>query len=162
MKKILCVLALSSLSFTALAKVPYKATAECQFDYDDFDFCSKRNVSKYKLALAKQSPNYDATKILLNVGSPQYIRYVVIETQTGVVFPLSDTISGFKDKTGEFTGKPALIEFSVHKPQLCIQGSLDAYRDAYDNVKVCYALQKDQTAKYGYAMRRVDTPVPLK
>ncbi|QER38379.1 hypothetical protein F2A31_01105 [Acinetobacter suaedae] len=162
MKKILLLLAISSLSFTAVAKVPYTATAECRFDYDDFDFCSKHSIAKYKTALAKQSPNYDATKILLNVGSPRYMRYVVIDTQTGVVFPLRDAILGFKDARGSLNGEPALIQFSVDQPQLCIEGSVYAYRDAYDNVKVCYLMEKDSRLKYGQQMRRVDIPESLK
>ncbi|EPG41436.1 hypothetical protein [Acinetobacter colistiniresistens] len=106
MKKILFLLVISSLSNVALAKVPYRATAECRFDYDDFDFCSKQNIAQYKAVLAKQSPNYDATKILFNVGSAQAIRYVVIDTETGVVFPLRDEILGFKDEEGGLNGNP--------------------------------------------------------
>ncbi|ENV10260.1 hypothetical protein F966_01435 [Acinetobacter higginsii] len=161
MKKILFVLAISGMSFATLAKVPYSATADCRFDYDDFDFCSKRNIAQYKAALAKQSPNYDATKILLNVGSIREIRYVVIDTQKGVVFPLRDAVLGFKDKKGGLNGQPALIQFSLKQPQLCIQGSVYAYRDAYDNVKVCYRMEKDSGLKYGQEMRRVDLPASL-
>ncbi|MCH7335786.1 hypothetical protein [Acinetobacter sp. NIPH 2699] len=58
MKKLL-LLAISSLSFVALAKKSYTVIAECWFD---FDFCSKHSIAKYNAALAKQSPNYDATK----------------------------------------------------------------------------------------------------
>lgn len=161
MKKILFVLAIAAWSFAALAKVPYSATADCRFDYDDFDFCSKRNIAQYKAALAKQSPNYDATKNLLNVGSTREIRYVVIDTQTGVVFPLRDAVLGFKDEKGGLNGQPALIQFSLKQPQLCIQGSVDAYRDAYDNVKVCYHMKQDSMLKYGQEMRRVDLPASL-
>ncbi|WP_332605207.1 hypothetical protein [Acinetobacter sp. ESBL14] len=161
MKKILFLLAISSLSFAALAKVPYSATADCRFDYDDFDFCSKQSIAQYKAALAKQLPNYDATKILLNVGSAQAIRYVVIDTEIGVVFPLRDEILGFKDEKGGLNGQPALIQFSLKQPQLCIQGSVYAYRDAYDNVKVCYRMEKDAGLKYGQAIRRMDIPMSL-
>ncbi|WP_333976089.1 hypothetical protein [Acinetobacter colistiniresistens] len=162
MQKILFLLVISSLSNVVLAKVPYRATAECRFDYDDFDFCSKQNIVQYKAVLAKQSPNYDATKILFNVGSAQAIRYVVIDTETGVVFPLRDEILGFKDEEGGLNGKPTLIQFSLKQPQLCIQGSVYAYRDVYDNVKVCYRMEKDPGLKYGQAIRRVDIPASLK
>ncbi|UUM28419.1 hypothetical protein NQU59_04695 [Acinetobacter colistiniresistens] len=162
MKKILLLLLLSSLSCAALAKAPYRATADCRFDYDDFNFCSKQNIARYKSALAKQSPNFDVTKILLNVGSAQAIRYVVIDAETGIVFPLRDEILGFKDEKGGLNGKPALIQFSLQQPQLCIQGSVYAYRDAYDNVKVCYRMGKDSGLKYGQEVRRVDIPASLK
>ena len=161
MKKLFLLCAALMLSFGAWANIPYKATTECEFDYDHFQFCSKSNIAKYKAALAKQKPNYDSTKILLNVGSAKNIRYVAIDTQTGLVFPLRDAILGFKDARGGLNGKPALIQFSVDQPQLCIEGSVHAYRDAYDNVKVCYIMEKDTGLKYGQEMRRVDIPESL-
>jgi len=160
MKKLFLLCVASMLSFGVWANMPYKATTECEFDYDDFQFCSKSNITKYKAALAKRKPNYDSTKILLNVGSAKNIRYVVIDTQTGLVFPLRDTIYGFTDWKGSLK-KPPLIQFSVNSPLLCIQGNVFAYRDAYDNVEVCYTLQKDQWAKYGQEFRRVDIPKSL-
>ena len=46
MKKLLLLAIASTLSFEVWANAPYKATTTCQFDYDDFNFCSKINIAK--------------------------------------------------------------------------------------------------------------------
>ena len=59
-----------------------------------------------------------------------------------------------QDQTKEL-GKP-LIQYSVQSNQLCIKGSIFAYRDAYTNVKACfYVDEKDKT------FDRVDIPEEL-
>lgn len=158
MKKILILSIASVFSIGAWANTQYKATAECQFDYDDFNFCSKANIVKYKNALATKKINFDSKFILLNVGSPKYIRYVAIDTAKGIVFPLQDEILGFKDNQGNSINKPPIINFSKNNSYLCIQGSVHAYRDAYDNVNVCYSIQNDNYSKYQRKFTRVDVP----
>lgn len=136
----------------------YKATTECQFYYDDFNFCSKSNIAKYKNALNNKKPNFNAKYILLNVETLKHIRYIAIDTKNGLVFPLRDEILGFKDNRGRLTGKPPLINYSITHTDLCISGSVSAYRDAYDNVKICYSMQDDEYSRYKKGFTRVDSP----
>lgn len=148
----------STISF---AETTPKMIAECQFDYDDFNFCTKENLSKYSRALASRKNNFDSTKILLNVGTPQDMRFVAIDTQTGVVFPLSDTISGYIDEHHSKKVKPPLIQYSLHSNVLCVEGRLYAYRDAYEHAKVCYSIQDSPYAKFKKEFSRVATPVEI-
>ena len=162
MKKLLLTIGLSILSAGAWANAPYKATTECQFDYDDFDFCSKTNVAKYKNALKTQQPNFDKKYILLNVStSSKSIRFVALDTKNGLALPLRDAILGFKDDRGGLTGKPPVIKYSINNSSLCTWGSILAYRDAYDNVKTCYSIQDDEYSEYGKEFTRIDVPESL-
>lgn len=161
MKKMFILVIASVFSMGAWAGTQYKATTECQFDYDDFDFCSTLNISKYKSALSTQKANFDSKYILLNIGNPKAIRYVAIDTKNGWVLPLRDTILGFKDLQGGLTGKPPVISYSINNAHLCIKGSIDAYRDAYDNVEVCYAIQENQYSKYKKEFSRKGSPESL-
>ena len=87
------------ISGGAWANAPYKATTECQFDYDDFNFCSKVNVAKYKNALKTQKPNFNQKYILLNLSSsPQIFRFIALDTKNGLALPLRDGILGLKIK----------------------------------------------------------------
>lgn len=150
------------LSGEAWANAPYKATTECQFDYDDFNFCSKVNVAKYKNALKIQKPNFNQKYILLNLSSsPKIFRFIALDTKNGLALPLRDEILGFKDKKGGLTGKPPIIQYSVNNSLLCTQGSISAYRDAYDNVKTCYSIQDNEYSEYGKEFTRSDTPVSI-
>ncbi|OTG82313.1 hypothetical protein [Acinetobacter sp. ANC 4648] len=140
------------------ANTQYKATSECEFDYDGFKFCSKSNIVKYKKALTSQKPNFDSNYILLNIGTPKNIRYVAIDSKNGLVYPLSDEIIGFKDDNGGLTGKPPVINYSIDNANLCIKGSVMAYRNSYDNVKVCYSVQNNEHSKYKKEFIRADFP----
>ncbi len=162
MKKLLLLATSLVFSAGAWANAPYKATTECQFDYDDFDFCSKTNIAKYKNALKTQQPNFDRKYILLNVSnSSKSIRFVALDTKNGLALPLRDAILGFKDGRGGLTGKPPVIKYSINNPSLCTWGSILAYRDAYDNVKTCYSIQDDEYSEYGKEFTRTDTPESL-
>ena len=162
MKKILLLAIASTFSVGVWANIPYKAITTCQFDYDDFNYCSKANVAKYRSALSTQKPNFNTKYILLNVStSSRAIRYVALDTKNGLVFPLRDEILGFKDDQGGLTGKPPVIKYSINNSFLCTWGSVLAYRDAYDNVKTCYSIQDDEYSKYGKDFTRVDTPESL-
>lgn len=160
MKKIFLLTLL--ISGGASANAPYKATTECQFDYDDFNFCSKVNVAKYKNTLKTQKPNFNQKYILLNLSSsPRIFRFVALDTKNGLALPLRDGILGFKDKKGGLTGKPPVIQYSVNNSLLCTQGSIFAYRDDYDNVKTCYSIQDNEYSEYGKEFKRSDTPVSI-
>lgn len=160
MKKLLLLTIGSTLSVgTWAANVPYKSISICQFDYDDFDYCSKASIAKYKNALKTQKPNFNEKHILVNISSSsKSFRFVALDTKNGIAFPLSDEIIGFKDNTGGLTGKPPVIQYSLNTPYLCTKGSISAYRNSYDNVKTCYSVQDDEYSKYGKEFRRLNTP----
>ena len=155
MKK-LVLFSLALISGNLFANVPFKVVDTCMYDYDNFNFCSKKNISRYKLALKGQKPNFSKDYILLNVGSENSKKYVAINTKTGIVFTLMDDIIGFKDNKGFLTGKPASISYSVNNPELIIRGSVDAYRNSYDNVEMHYTIQNDEFSKYKKSFNRVN------
>ncbi|NCI79742.1 hypothetical protein [Acinetobacter kanungonis] len=160
MKKLLLLTITSTLSVgTWAANVPYKSISICQFDFDDFDYCSKANIAKYKNAIKTQKPNFNEKYILLNMSSSsKSFRFVALDTKNGIAFPLSDEILGFKDDTGGLTGKPPIIQYSLNNLNLCTIGSISAYRNSYDNVKTCYSIQDDEYSKYGKDFMRLNTP----
>ncbi len=162
MKKLLLISALLFSGGVWAGDVPYRAITQCQYDYDDFNFCSKANIAQYKNALKTQKPNFNQKYILLNLStSPKAFRFVALDTKSGLALPLKDTIIGFKDDKGGLTGKPPVIQYSVNSPNLCMKGSISAYRDAYDNVKTCYSIQNDEYSEYGKEFTRIDTTEPL-
>lgn len=148
----------STVSFANLSD---KMIAECQFDYDDFNFCSKENIEKYKHALATKQPNFDTDKLLLNVGIKDYVRFVAIDTKRGVVFPLNDAISGYTDSRNTRKEHPPIIDYSLNNKELCVEGELYAYRDAYNHAKVCYAIQDRPESTFKKEFRRMSTPVEI-
>lgn len=161
MKKIVIWAFFAIMSNTALANVSYKGTDQCEYDYDDINFCSASNIAKYKKALQNTAVNFDGQYILLNVKNKLNQRFVAIDSKTGRVFTSSDDIQGFKNSSGHLTGKPAIVNYSVDNAYLCIQGSVSAYRNAYDNIKVCYSMQDDEYAKFSKSFNRVDVPEDL-
>lgn len=160
MKKLSLLIVTSIFSVGVWASdTPYKSITQCQFDYDDFNFCSKTNIAKYKNALKTQNPNFNGKYILLNLSSsPKSFRFVALDTKNGLALPLRDEIIGFKDDRGGLTGKPPLIQYSITSPYLCTKGSVSAYRDSYDNVKTCFTVQDDEYSEYGKEFTRLDTP----
>lgn len=161
MNKRLYISLICSFSSISFAEKTHKMIAECQFDYDDFNFCTKENLSKYRQALASRKNNFDSSKILLNVGTLQDMRFVAIDTQSGVVFPLSDTISGYIDEHQDKKIKPPIIQYSLRSKVLCVEGRLYAYRDAYEHAKVCYSIQDNPYARFKKEFSRVATPIEL-
>lgn len=149
------------ISSGAWANAQYKGSATCEFDYDDFDYCSKAVVVKYKAALSKQQPNFDTKYIVVNVGTSKLIRYVALDTKSGVAFPVGDTVVGFKDSHGSLTGKPPIISYSINSPYLCIKGGVEAYRNSYSNVKVCYSIQENEYSEYAKTFDRSSPPESL-
>lgn len=164
MKKLLLLAIASTLGFGVWASdVPYRAITQCQYDYDDFNFCSKANIAKYKNALKTQKPNFNQKYILLNLSSSnKTFRFVALDVKSGLALPLRDTIIGFKDNKGGLTGQSPVIQYSINSSNLCTKGSISAYRDAYDNVKTCYSIQDDEYSEYGKEFTRIDTPESLK
>ena len=159
MKKLLLLAIASTFSVGAWANAQYKTTTECQFDYDDFNFCSKSNITKYSNALKNQKPNFNKKYILLNLTpSSKTIRFVALDTMSGLALPLRDGILGFKDGHGGLTGRSPVLKYSITSPVLCTWGSVHAYRNAYDNVKTCYSIQDDEYSEFGKEFTRIDTP----
>ncbi|MEF9957205.1 MAG: hypothetical protein RR767_08395 [Acinetobacter sp.] len=139
------------------AQSKFKAVDECEYSYSDIKFCSKANIEKYKKAFLTQKPNFDQHYILLNIGDRLNQIYVVLDTKTGVVFTLDVEISGLQ-KNYKPTGKPPIVNYSVNNSYMCVMGSIFSYRDAYDNVRVCYAMQNEEYGKYKKRFWRTDIP----
>ncbi len=113
-------------------------------------------MQAYQKALDSQSVNFAKKYVLLKFKGSNGLNFAAINKNTGVVYPLRHSIGNFmnQDQTKEL-GKP-LIQYSVQSNQLCIKGSIYAYRDAYTNVKACfYVDEKDKSFRW------VDTPEDL-
>ncbi len=85
---------------------------------------------------------------------------MALDTQTGVLFTLKDEISGVQINN-QATGKPPTVSYSVNTPDLCIEGTVDSYRDSYTNIWVCYRVQKEDFGKYKKHFWRTDVPQSL-
>ena len=142
LKSILCTTLCLSSSVIYADYHAFKKVETCQYDYSDIQFCSQSNIAKYKKALKNQKVNFAEKYILLNIGSNDYRTYTAINTQTGWVYPLNFDIIGFKDHRGNVI-RPAKIQFNAQKSDLCIEGSIESYRNSYDNVAVCFAVIED-------------------
>ena len=94
--------------------------------------------------------------VLLKFKGSNGLNFAAINKNTCVVYPLRHSIGNFmnQDQT-KVLGKP-LIQYSVQSKQLCIKGSIDAYRDSYSNVKVCFYVDEEDKS-----FRWVDTPEDL-
>lgn len=142
-----------------LLNTTYAATikvTECNFDEDDVNYCSKQKMQAYQKAFDSQPVNFSRKYVLLKFQGNNGLNFVVINKNTGVVYPLRYSIGNFmsQDQTKEL-GKP-LIQYSAQSSQFCIKGSVYAYRDAYTNVRACfYVNEKDKT------FDRVDIPEEL-
>lgn len=145
---------LSTMSF---AQTKFKAVDTCQYDYSDIDFCSKANIATYQKAFLIRQPNFNQKYILLNIGDRLNHIYVALDTQTGVVFTLKDEISGVQ-RNNQSTGKLPTVSYSVNNPDLCVEGTVKSYRDSYDNVRVCYRVQKEDFGKYKKQFWRTTVP----
>ena len=144
----------------AFAQTSFKAVDTCQYDQSDINFCSKANIATYKKAFLTQQPNFNQKYILLNIGDRLNHIYVALDTQTGVVFTLKDEISGVQ-KNYQATGKPPTVSYSVNNRDLCIEGTVNSYRDSYENIWVCYRVQKEDFGKYKKQFWRTDVPQSL-
>ncbi len=141
MEKLILAVLLGLFSNVVWGNAQFKKVIWCDYDYDIFDYCSKSNINKYKKALRTQKPNFDQKYILINVGTKKEYIFIAIDTETGISYPLTDKIIGFKNERGGLTGVPPIINYSIDNKDLCIKGSIDAYRRSEDNIQVCFSIR---------------------
>ena len=149
MKKLILLAIAFTFSVGAIAAPSFKGVSDCKFESDDYNYCSKSNIAKYKAALKTQKPNFDGHYILINLlNRKDGYNFIALDTKTGYGYTMEEVFSE-PTKMGKPTGKPVVINYSINNSYLCIKGDIYAYRNAYDNVKACYSIQENEYSKLG-------------
>lgn len=137
------VLGFSSISNAAITK--YGVTvSECDFDYENEEFCTDSRLKSYARILKARKPNFDGNKIIYMfesnesgfVGKKPY-RLVVIDTKTKMVHPFGYALSGASDAYGKpiavnKKGDTINFDFNINSNRFCFSGNIDAYRMSRD------------------------------
>lgn len=162
----LSTLAISSLSYAETSK--YGVTvSQCNFDYDNVDFCTDSKMKAYAKALITRKPNFDKDQILhifeedkslMDEPEPyikNYYRAVVINTKDKTVSPAGFGITEAKDYDGNpipVNNKGELLEydFNLKSNKFCFKGNWNQYRRgaSYDGEPYCFIYEKESPNKY--------------
>ena len=129
------------------AETHFKKVSNCESDLFNGDYCSKKNIAKYKKALTTMKPNFDQKYILLNTGSAQSLEMIALDTQTGIAYPLNYQFTGWEDDSGKVLKKPSYT-FSLNDAKLCLMGSQydgdhPGTHETYSNIKNCFMIPKN-------------------
>lgn len=160
------VVAMSSLSHAGTSKHGITVN-QCEFDYDNVDFCTDDKMKAYAKALKDRKPNFDKDKILYIfeedkslMDEPEsyiknYYRAVVINTKDKTVSPAGFGITEAKDYDGSpipVNNKGELLEydFNVKSNKFCFKGNWNQYRRGtrYDGEPYCFIYEKESPNKY--------------
>lgn len=141
MKKILGSLLLLGVFIhtPALAKTKYGIRVKtCQFDYDDENFCSDKNMKQFAAAMKTREPNFVQGKILYTYKSANSVvngnrssyRLVVINKNKKTAEPFYWAFNPTEQSVNN-KGEHLAIEFNKTTPKMCVKGDIEAYRNAY-------------------------------
>lgn len=108
----------------------------CGFDYDiDKFYCKADKLSLYKKYVGNQ-PNFNSIYTLIKINDGKYYRVVALNQKDLKVYPLNYQID-YKSK----------FDYSVKSDSLCVTGDLYAYRDDYNNSKLCFKVKNGSFVK---------------
>lgn len=143
-------LLLSSVS-TAYANVPFKKVAQCESDYFNGSFCSKKNLTLYKNVLKAQKANFNKKYILLNTGDSDSLELIALDTTTGIAYPLNYQFTGWENNEGKVL-KKSMFQFSLNSPKVCLSGSQydgehPGTHETYSNIRQCFEIKTDRNFK---------------
>lgn len=121
----------------------YVETRPCSWDFSNVDFCDAAHVTAIKDALKRRSADYFGRYIFVAVssrGTFDRSTALVVDVTTGVAYPLPfDYFGGHVDKRGfPVESKVAQVSFNASSDQICIDGSVYAYRNITENQVICY------------------------
>ena len=135
----LVILGLSSTS-NAAPKIKYGVTViECDFDYEDEDFCTDSRLKSYAKVMKERKPNFDGSKIIyiFETNATGYMktlyRLVVIDPAKKKVMPFGYALSAATDDEGNAVavnnkGDTIHYDFNLKSNRFCFSGNIDAYR----------------------------------
>lgn len=139
----LVVLGLSSTS-NAAPKTKYGVTVvECEFDYEDEEFCTDSRLKSYAKVIKERKPNFDGNKIIyvFETNATGYVnkkpyRLVVIDSAKKTVHPFGYSLSAAMDSYGKpmtvnNKGDAIKFDFNINSDRFCFSGNIDAYRNSY-------------------------------
>lgn len=137
-----------SLSIYAQSNTPFKSVSNCESDYFNGNFCSKKNIKRYQQALLTQKPNFSQTYILLNTGNSDSLELIALDTKTGIAYPLNYQFTGWEDNKGNIKKKPAYT-YSLNDSKVCLSGSQydgdhPGTHETYSNIRNCFIIKKER------------------
>ena len=154
-------LVILGLSFTSNAapKTKYGVTVvECEFDYEDEEFCTDSRLKSYAKVIKERKPNFDGNKIIyvFETNATGYVnkkpyRLVIIDPAKKTVVPFSYALSAATDGEGKAIavnnkGDTIHYDFNLKSNRFCFSGDIDAYRmsSGYMNEPFCFKYDKSE------------------
>lgn len=130
----------------------------CSFDFEDENFCDSTHLNLYKKVLLKDQINFNVNYIISSSIEKSGLRSLAaINSKTGDTYPLEYTYGGYVDNSGRaIPNKPSKIDFQSNSNKLCIDGSIYAYQNTYQNQSSCFIFNGK-----GFEKEVVATPVAL-
>ena len=153
----LVVLGLCSTS-NAAPKTKYGVTViECEFDYEDEEFCTDSRLKSYAKVIKERKPNFDGNKIIyiFETNAKGYMktlyRLVVIDPAKKKVMPFGYALSAATGSGGKAVavnnkGDTMHYDFNLKSNRFCFSGDIDAYRMSsnYMNEPFCFKCDKSE------------------
>lgn len=133
---------------TANANAPFKKVAQCESDFFNGSFCSKKNLMLYGNVLKAQKANFNKKYILLNTGHSDSLELIALDTKTGMAYALNYQFTGWEDNQGKVLKKPS-FQFSLNTPKVCLSGSQydgehPGTHETYSNIRQCFEIKTER------------------
>lgn len=121
-------------------KAPSIKVHTCSFDFEDENFCDSAHLSLYKKTLMNGQINFNENySISSSIEKSGLKSLAVINIKTGDTFLLEYTYGGYVDDSGKaISSKPSKLEFQLNSSKICIDGSVYAYQNTYQNQNTCF------------------------
>lgn len=153
MNKILLLTSSILVSITAshantTQNAPFKKVNNCDSDYYNGSFCSKKNIARYKNVLKTQKANFAQHYILLNIGNTDALELIALDTKSGMAYPLNYQYTGWENNQGATMKKPS-FQYSISQPKVCLSGSQydgdhPGTHETYSNIRQCFEIKKTE------------------
>lgn len=146
-QRVMTTLLLFSLPFVAHAQNSQTrfgiTVTNCQFDYDEENFCSTKRMRAFANIMKERRPNFANDLILYIYNSNHSVinglhnsyRMVVINPKKRTVEPFYWAFNP-ADKPVNEKGEHLEFQFNVQSKRFCVKGNIEAYRDAYDYAEI--------------------------
>ncbi len=120
--------------------VPSVTVHTCSFDFEDEDFCDSIHTSLYKKLLLNGQANFNENYVVSSQIEKSGLKSLaVINIKTGDTYPLEYTYGGYVDDSGRvISNRPSKVDFQLNSNKVCVDGSVYAYQDTYQNQNTCF------------------------
>jgi hypothetical protein len=112
----------------------------CSYEFSPINFCDEKHMGAIEGAISDKKPNFNGTYILLTIiesAKDHEQSLVIIDVRTGVVYPAPMDFFSGKPKEDGSVGDFGKIDYGADSDQICIDGSIVAYRAEQDG-KFCF------------------------